>query len=104
MSSFDGGSLSWRPLVTREGAQILGISPQRVMSDAAFIAAGVDESCVIEMGHGGLLLRCPASASRPLSWPESSPSRGNDNGTHYHANADGSIAERSTPAALAESK
>lgn len=36
----------------REGAQILGIGPQHLMSDAAFIAAGSDESCVIEMGHG----------------------------------------------------
>lgn len=48
----------------RKGAQILGIGPQRVMADAAFIAAGIDEIFVIERGHVGLLLRCPANASR----------------------------------------
>lgn len=38
----------------REGAQVLGVGPQRVMAYAAFIAAGIDESCVIELGHDGL--------------------------------------------------
>jgi hypothetical protein len=38
-----------------EGAQILGIGPQGAMSDAALIAAGIDESGVIETGHAELL-------------------------------------------------
>ena len=34
----------------REGAQVLGIGPERVVAEAAFIAARVDEGGVIEMG------------------------------------------------------
>jgi hypothetical protein len=64
----------------REGAQIQGLGAQGMMADAAFIAAGMDEGGVIEMGHGGLLLRCPGSASQLLNGSKLGCVRSNDNG------------------------
>lgn len=46
-----------------EGWQILGIGPQGVMSDAALIAARVDESCVIEVRRAELLWWGSASSA-----------------------------------------
>jgi hypothetical protein len=41
----------------REGAQILSVGPERVVSGAAFIAAGIDPNDVVERGHAELLKR-----------------------------------------------
>jgi len=45
----------------RKGAPILSIGPECMMADTAFIAAGNDEGCVIEMVQAELLLRCSVS-------------------------------------------
>lgn len=60
---------------SRERPQVLSVGAKSVMADAAFIAARIDEGGVIEMGHGGLLLRCLPSPSQLWNWSKSGPLR-----------------------------
>lgn len=66
-----------------EGAQILGIGPQGVMSDATLVAAGIDESGVIETGHAELHCWGSASSARAVQCSEIARPSGNDNGPSY---------------------
>ena len=52
--------------IAGESSQILGIGPQGVVSDAALIAAGVDEGSVFEAGHAELLKWCSGSSAQAI--------------------------------------
>ncbi len=67
----------------REGPQILRIGPQGVMSDAAFIAARIDESGVIEVRHAELLWWGSGSSAQAGQCSIIGICCGNDNGTQY---------------------
>ncbi len=69
----------------REGSQIPGIGPQGVMSDAALIAAGVDEGGVGEMAHSELLKWCSGSSARVCQLFEIACPCGNDHGPPYYS-------------------
>ncbi|MFY0648864.1 hypothetical protein [Sulfitobacter geojensis] len=62
----------------RNGTRILGIGPQHVMADAAFCAARIDESGMIEMRHGGTPVEVLIRPSITVSeWVEVSVRTGN---------------------------
>ena len=59
--------------VAGEGPQILGIGPQGVMSNAALIAAGIDEGSLVEAGHAELLCWGSASSTQTVQRSEIDP-------------------------------
>ena len=69
----------------RESPQVLGVGPERVMTEAALIAAGIDESSVIDLGHAELLWLTSASSAQAVRGSEIICGSGNDNGTHSAA-------------------
>lgn len=64
----------------REGSQILGIGSERVVSEAALVAARVNEGGVIKMGHAELLWLSSASSTQARHRAEIGLLGGNDNG------------------------
>ena len=63
-----------------ESSQILGAGPQGVVSDAALIAARIDEGGVVEMAHAELLKWCSGSSAWDFQCLEIVRQSGSDNG------------------------